>query len=107
EEAALADAHAARVGDRDPAARLEQRAVADRQAPVVERLEHVPLHREAHEEAAAHGVQVDARLPDRAAVALVPLPLLGPELGLGVVHAAAATFLERPAGARRLPPRGA
>src|SRR5207248_3078388 len=101
EEAPLPYSKVALLDDRDPAARLEQGAPADLEAGVVERLEHVPLHRKPHEELAAHRVQVDARLAPGERVALVPAPLLGEELRLRVVHAAAGTLRGRE-GARRL-----
>ena len=62
-----------------PAAGLEQGAFADRQPPLVERLQHLALDRVADEEAAAGGVAVDPPAPQAPVVALVPAPLRPPD----------------------------
>ena len=65
--------------ERQPAAGLEQRPLADPQPALVERLQHLALDRVADEEAAAGGVAVDPQAAQPAVVALVPAPLRPPE----------------------------
>ena len=79
EEAARADLDPGPRRQGQPAARLEQRPLADRQPPLVERLQHLALDRVADEEAAARGVAVDPPAPQQPLVALIPAPLLPPD----------------------------
>ena len=79
EEAALADLDLGLGRQGQPAAGLEQRALADPQPPLVERLQHLALDRVADVEAAARGVAVDPPAPQAAVVALIPAPLRPPQ----------------------------
>ena len=63
--------------------RLEQHVLAELQAAVEQHLEHVAVHRPAAEGAAARELVVDARAVPGQRVALVPAPLLRPELEVG------------------------
>ena len=67
EEAAGADLDPRLGRQGQPAAGLQQRPFADRQPPLVERLQHLALDRVADEEAAAGGVAVDPPAPQPAA----------------------------------------
>ena len=84
EEAALADLDLGLGRQRHPAAGLEQRAFADPQAALVERLEHLALDRLADEEAAAGGVAGEAEPAGESPVALVPAPLRPPDAPAGL-----------------------
>src|SRR6185295_18215734 len=71
--------HPRRRRRRDPYVRLEQRAGADLEAPVAERLEHVAVDRPARERLALGQLPVDARAVPGQRAPLVPAPLLPPE----------------------------
>jgi hypothetical protein len=78
EEAAGADLDPRPGRKGQPAARLQQRAFADPQASLVERLQGLALERPADEEATAGGVPRQAPTSQRAPVALIPAPLQEP-----------------------------
>ena len=69
-----------------PHLRLEQRALPHHQPALAQRLEHVALDRPAGERAPACHLAVDGQAIPRQRVALVPAPLLQPQLGPGAVH---------------------
>src|SRR5918995_1067884 len=75
QEASLADPDSCLRGERQPAARLEQRPFPDLEPPGVERLEHLTLDRVADEEASLRGVSIEPQAPPPAAIALIPAPL--------------------------------
>ena len=68
------------AGRRDPDAGLEQRVLADLEPALAKRLEHVAVHGPAAERAPPRELAVDPRAVPRQRVALVPAPLLPPEL---------------------------
>ena len=91
QERAGADPHARATRRGDPDARLEQRPRPDLQAALAQRLEHVAVHRPAHEGLAAHELPVDLRAVPGQRVALIPAPLLRPQPRLRSQIASAAS----------------
>src|SRR5439155_12833531 len=95
QKAPLADLDAGLGGHREPAAGLEQAALADPKAPLVERLEQLALDREADEEAAASRVPSKAQPPQRSPIPLVPAALYPPQPPAGKLGHGP-SFPERP-----------
>ena len=80
QERAGADPDPRRAGSGDPHAGLEQRLRADLEPALAQRLEHVAVQRPADERLPAHELPMDPRAVPRQRVALVPAPLLHPQL---------------------------
>ena len=80
EEAAAADADAGGRHRGQPHARLEQDVRAELQPPLLQHLEHVAVDGPAAERLAAGELEVDPRAVPGQRVALVPAPLLRPQL---------------------------
>ncbi len=94
QERPLPDPHARAPRGGDPHVRLEQRSLAELQPPLAQCLQHVPVHRPAHERLTAHRLPVDPRAIPRQRAALIPAPLHRPQPGLAreIAVAQAATF---------------
>ena len=86
EECPAADADPPGRHRGQPDVRLEQHVRAELEPPLLQHLEHVALHRPAAERLAARELQMDARAVPGQRVALVPAPLLRPQLQLCGVH---------------------
>ena len=86
QEAAAADPDPPRRHRGQPDARLEQHVRADLEPPLAQHLQHVAVHRPAAERAAAGELRVDADAVPGQRVALVPAPLLQPQLEVRGIH---------------------
>jgi hypothetical protein len=82
EEGAGADPDAGLVGRGQPHVGLQQGVLADHEPSLAERLEHVAVQRPACERPAASELAVNPDPVPGQRVALVPAPLLPPELGV-------------------------